>query len=461
MNFIKRKGVALISVVLIGALVFVSIMSIYLKVVNEKTISSSRISTARALAGAEGVLAQVAFDLSDVKSTLDGWNTTSVDHFLTVDQIKSVLSSGYASTPEKGFSVSPDTEIQVKMKTISVDTKKEPPEYTIRVYVLSTVYKQPGTSIADAIVRKAITTEYIVGYRSPSSYVFNYALFTPNSISLGGNATINGNTYAGTGITGQGSADINGTAYVPSGANVTPNDLADHVAFLPDPLSFPPLDLEGYKIKASNFKIGQPPYDGHTEGYANTSDSVVMTVIQSYLGTGTSSTIDQIQNFYNDLKNRSGGFLLLSDTQWGSLWNNAKSIVYYIDGDAHVNANFTAQGTIVVNGDFMINGNASIYNGGGLAVLVNGDIIKSNGHAELHGLFYATGSVGGSGTFDCTGSIVSQQLIELKGAFKVDYEMVEEMKDYGNPGGTSGIEFTKKVESSWEEISIDEFDSAS
>jgi len=472
MRFRNKRGIALISVVLISALVFLSIISIYVKTVTEKNISVARISTDRALAAAEGVLSNIAFDLSDADVISEEWKSSCGScHFLTISEIKNLLDSNSSSTGEKDFSPSPDTKINVKMKVISVDYLVDPPLYTVRVSSLATVYKDPASSSVDAIARKAILVDYLVNYKPSSNYVFNYALFTPGAISLGGNATINGDTYAGEGVNGKGSAEINGTAYIPPGANVIPNNLADNVTVLPNELPFPPLDVEYYKQRAYNFKYGNAPYNGTELGYPNINTGL-KTAIQLYLGTVDTSTIDGISNFYNDLKtsynNISGGgtavgFFALPGITAGdiiNLWTNIKSVAYYIDGDVHINGQFELQGVLVIKGSLIINGGAEIETPGGLAVYVDGDIEVANGNASLHGLFYSTGTIGGKGTFDCTGSIVTNGNIDLKGDFQVDFEMVKEMEEWGQLSGEEGgLTYNRKAERSWKEISLEDFNS--
>ncbi|MGB9770319.1 hypothetical protein, partial [Caldisericum exile] len=60
---IRRKGVALITVILISALVLTSIIGIVLKVVPEKAISNAQSTSQRALTAAEACVSQIAFDL--------------------------------------------------------------------------------------------------------------------------------------------------------------------------------------------------------------------------------------------------------------------------------------------------------------------------------------------------------------------------------------------------------------
>jgi hypothetical protein len=519
---LKRKGIALISVVLIGALVFVSIIGVLLKVVPEKSISVARTSSERAFSTAEAAISQSSFDLRNTDLKNNVINPTTVDHYLTpsiVSQIATANVGTVIPVSEQNYSTNPYTTYTIKIKKISgytwnpISSTWDPitggswdptvPEtiagevtkkIEAAIYILGTVYKGSSTS-SEVAARKAFKTEMqityykkteLVGYLGATdptpptpgtgSTVWNYGLFSGTDIVFGGNAqAVHGNIFADGNINMGSSPSktrvVDGAAYAAGG--ITGKGKADggtHPGA--DPIEFPILNVNYYEDLAQLFKTGKPPYDGNTTGFANTSDPMVMAVVQSYLGSGASSTIDQIQNFYNDLENKSGSFAGLTVLQWSAVRDNVKSIVYYIDGDAHVNANFTAQGTIVVNGDFMINGTASIYNEGGLAILVNGDIIKANGTAELHGLFYATGTFSGGGTFDCYGAIVTKGSIDLNGTYNIYYEPITMPNTDidGTPGsdGTPGTPGTLTVtastisnaeqsESSWQQISYDKF----
>lgn len=503
---------ALITVVLISALLFVSIIGITLKVVPENKIIVARSSSQRALTTAETGFSQTLFDLRNVdikKNEFDPLSGTS--HYLTVPEIKEIAKNVVGHITDCGefhFSDNPYTTYSVKIKRI-IGPVSDPYRYDIawdpdsntppdddydkrdvyvQVYSLGTVYRD--LTKTEVVARRVITTECNIVYHKKStttsessSEVFKYGLFSGTDITFGGGAQeVNGDIYAGGDIDlGNSPSKVRvngGTAYavgqISGSGQTTGGDPPQSGA---DEIPFPPLDVDYYKGLAYKFKTGEPPYNGTVitdpvthvvYTYPDTSDPIVMTVVQSYLGTGASSTIDQIQTFYNDLKNKSGGFAALTVPQWQSLWNNAKSIVYYVNpapgdgtGTAIINGNFECQGTIVINGDLSINGNADIVNDGGLAILVNGDIIRSNGTATLNGLFYATGGLEfGGGNFTCNGSIVTQDPINITGSYTVNYQSPPStMPNLTITTIVTGNNITQaeQTSSSWKEISFDEF----
>ena len=74
----KRKGIALITVVLISALLFVSIIGITLKVVPENKIIAARSASERALTAAEAGISQVLFNLRNAVLDTSNNVTTTV-----------------------------------------------------------------------------------------------------------------------------------------------------------------------------------------------------------------------------------------------------------------------------------------------------------------------------------------------------------------------------------------------
>jgi hypothetical protein len=477
MNFKRRRGFALIWVVLIGALIFVGIVSLTLRVVPESMITVARTHTQRALSVAEDGTSRVLFDLRNFKDNDFDSNSNTIEHYLKSGEIKSLIdtSSGiidpsngeYITNPSPPSDESFETSYQAKIKVINNNMVDKA---LVDLYTLGTVTDRVNGNV---LARKAIKTSFEVNYNkvtNPStpatepwyepgepSEVANYALFSGNSISFSGNAqTIDGNIHA-IGLIDLGSSKQirveNGnaetedefTVYKNGGGGVDGKKLDPNTNPPAPKIDFPIINIDTYSKLADALRAGIPPYDGNPlkdengdlildkDGnpiiFANTSDPIVNPVIQSYLGApGTSSTLDGINNFYHDLINGTGELTPhpggLTIAQLENLQAYMGSIVYYVQGPATINGQFACAGTLVVDGDLSINGGATVGDPakpGGSAILVKGDIIRSNGNADLYGLFYSTGSVKGVGTFDCEGSVITQGSMDLKGTYTVKY----------------------------------------
>ncbi|PMP66980.1 MAG: hypothetical protein C0189_04035 [Caldisericum exile] len=486
---IRRKGVALITVILISALVLTSIIGIVLKVVPEKAISNAQSTSQRALTAAEACVSQIAFDLRNADLGNNVINPPNVYHYLTVDNVKSIVKNGAGyilELNEASLSSSPDTYYKAKIKRLSKgDVNGWDPDtgldgdktIFIGIYALGMV-KQNGQIVSQS----AVYTEMAVTYHKktipatqvmPNSAVFNYGIFSGSDIAFNGNAQeVAGNVFANGNIDlGPAKGKIRiaydptyggGTAYAVG--QITGKGVAQ-VGAKPgqNPIEFPMLNTDYYKAFALAFKTGQKPYDGSVSGFPNTTDPIVKSIIVSYLGSTYNSTINQIAAFYNDLSNKSGLFAGLDVAKWQQLKSYAKNIVYFVEGDVHINGNVKLQGTIVINGNLIINGNSTVDNDGALAMLVNGNVELANGNALLKGIFYTTGSFTGGGTFDLYGALVSKGAVNLNGTYNVYYRPVDmsNLSIVGTPGSSGSVQniITSAEQSgnAWRKISIDDF----
>jgi hypothetical protein len=473
MNFKRRRGFALIWVVLIGALIFVGIVGLTLRVVPESMITVARTHTQRALSVAEDGTSRVLFDLRNFKDNVFDSNSNTIEHYLKSGEIKSLIdaSSGiidpsngkYITNPSPPSDESFETSYQAKIKVINNNTVDK--VLDIDLYTLGTVSNRNGNVLA----RKAIKTSFKVEYKKEdtsteghwekefNSSVFDYALFSGADINFTGSAqTVSGNIHAvGTIDLGNaqnqvrvgGGGDAEAEVKIQGAGAVTGSSLSGSP---PSPkITFPDINIVIYKVLADDFRDGTIPYDGTetASGYPNTNNLFLKPAIQAYLGaSGTSSTVSGIQDFYTNLMAGTGEFSVAQvkdPDALKTLQDNVKAAVFYVDADSplnggngdgeiqsgeeiKINGNYSFQGTIVINGTLTLNGNATIGDvntPGGSAILVNGDIdtSKLTGTAALYGAYYSNGSITGKGTFDCYGSIVTKGSIDLKGNYSVTY----------------------------------------
>ncbi len=450
----NRKGFALIYTVLISVLVLVSIVGLTMKIIPERAITNARTHSQRALLTAEAGASQVLFDLRnfgtnpDFKNDFDPNSGPSSSHYLTPEDITSLITtSGGIINPSNGEQItnpSPpsdesfETSYQAKIKVNSNDTTNK--ILDVDLYILGTVSDRSNNELA----REAIKTNFEVTYKIESyteqtwidgttAGIFNYALFSGGDIVFGGSAqTVTGDIHA-IGSIDLGNAKnqvrVGGGGNAEAEGNITGKGIVTGESIVgATSVPFPMLNIDAYKTLADAFRSGDAPYNGDKPNFPNTNDPIVLSVIQSYLGApGTSSTLTGIQNFYNDLKGKTGAFGNLTVAQWQNLITYAKNIVYYIQGDVHINGQFECIGTLVIDGDLIINGSSQVgdpTDPGAAAILVNGDVNLSNGTADLYGLFYTAGEITGRGTFYCEGSIAARGAIDLSGNYEVKYHPV-------------------------------------
>jgi len=481
----KRKGMALITVVLISALLFVSIIGITLKVVPENKIIVARSSSERALTAAESGLSQVLFNLRNADFMTDTTAPSGMLEYLDIDDVKAIASQGVGYFLDLGeHSYSELTDIPyvtywVKIKKTAGDTwtptnvpSDEPHSVTLAIYSMGTVYSNSTKEVV--IGRKVISTDCDVVFNK-SVNTINFGILAGGNIALNGSSKeTGGDIFANGDITSNNPQQkvFNGEAYAHGkiDGTIAPDDNRHEGQATVDIST----KFEQYnKGMGWAFKTGNYPYDGTVVGYPDTRNSLVQLVIQDpiYLGpAGTSadmelgSTLEGIQKFYSDLMAGTGAFLALTPAQLTDLQTNAKSIVYYHQGDVTLNHGLpdlsNLKGIIVIDGDLKITGNATIGDSGNpdnpqFALIVRGTITKTAGTADFYGLLYGESFTMSAGDFNCYGAMVTEGDIEVTGnstiTFKdTDLNTVDVLK-------SNGVSTADEGASSWRETSWYEF----
>ena len=496
MKYRKRNGFALIYTVLIGALVLISIVGLAMRVVPENTITKARTHSQRVLSTAEAGDSQVLFDLRNFGTSTDVNYKDKFDpnsgslHYLSPQNIIDLINSTSGlippyspliTNPGSSSSDSFETSYQAEIKVNSNDTTNK-----ILDVDLSTLGTVKDRTAGNILARKAIKTNFKISYTKPTtetetippSGIFDYALYSGGDIAFGGSAqTVVGSIHA-VGMIDLGNAQnqvrVGGGGNAEAEKNITGKGIVTGTPISPaTAVPFPEINIDSYEGLADAFRSGNVPYDGSKPTFPKTTDQHVLEVIQSYLGTTGSSTLSGINNFYNALKN---GTLPLSPAELLAANLNlttAKNIVYYVQGDTPINGQFECIGTLVIDGDLIINGNSQIgdpADPGAAAILVKGNIDLSNGTADLYGLFYSTGGLTGHGTFYCEGSIATKGSIDINGNYTVKYHPIIN-ENLGVSGTTTttttgsysvtsaaGAGTSSSASSyTWKEISYDEF----
>jgi len=224
----KRKGMALITVVLIAALFLISIIGISAKVITEKKVSNARSSSERALVTSETGLSQILFNLRNTDFT-DPGSTAPLGNleYLTVGGARNIASngSGYVlSLSEHSYSESTDKPFvtySVKIKKIDGGTwdpdnpSEDPINVSLAIYSLGMVYSD--SSKAEVLARRVISTECDAVFSiGTTSSLIDYGILAGGNIEFKGHATEEGgDIFANGNITSDGSTDrvTDGEAY--------------------------------------------------------------------------------------------------------------------------------------------------------------------------------------------------------------------------------------------------------
>jgi len=438
----ERRGIALIWVVLMSALVLVAIIGISIKTVSEKQILNARSYSQRALLAAETGLAKEINSSRTIPSSSNP--LAGLDIGITHDFTEKTYSD----------SGNPAVTVTYWVKVI----KDGIDEYTF--YSLGTI--SDHSTPEKVLARKAIITRYS-GPLMPEGFALygNGSIFFGNSNSV----EINGSVFTN-GTLDLRKAYIDGTAYVAQGGDLIPSDKATVTGGIKtgqNIIPFPPLNIDEYIAKADAFRSGEAPYDatGHPNLNIIGRAPLVVSVIQTYLGPpGTSSTVKGIKDFYDDVKNVSGNIkTMLKLAEISELQQYASNIVYYLQGPVTISSNFEVVGIIVVDGDLELKGGPTVgdpLHPEETAILVNGNVTIGTGNTELNGLLYVMGdgNFNGTGNFTCNGSVVANGEINVTGNLSVIFNKTDVPIEFEMVPGAD----IQEMPSSWREISYDVFD---
>jgi hypothetical protein len=491
----KRKGMALITVVLIAALFLISIIGISAKVISEKKISNARFSSERALVAAETGLAQVLFNLRNADfineiTVPDPGNPEQITYisFAEVADIAKVNSPhpfpAYSEGTVPGGTGTPYVTYRVKIEKTegdAFDPEVQPDVATVNIYSLGTVYNNNVDKTV--LARKVVETECKITFNSvPQNVSVDYGILAGVNINFIGNSNrvFSGDIYAGGNIeknsaSGNQSIVLDGDAFagVKIDDYIVPDESQKHEGAPPidDKIQTIINDLGVYdQDMADAFKTGSYPYDGTVEGYPNTdtsslgdpslSKTQVDNIINDYLG--DNNNLVKIASFYNDLvsdKITEDPGLTLDAIAFINNWKESEeclsNIVCYYEGDFDFQSfkdliyeedgekKLDLGGVLIVDGDLKINSTVTINpDSNPLLIRVTGNVSLAGG-AILNGNIFASGEDAnkkvGVGNFTLNGALVTPRDIGVNGTFTCNGSLISEGSIDLN--GTTNITF--------------------
>lgn len=439
-----REGFALLTVVIVAAVLVVSAMMLAVTVGTETQITKTGALFKTALNVAEEGL-DTSVSSIRTQPTVPGSSTTWVAAIDT--QVQAVLFPG-TNPPQQAVTYVDNTlhgslrgaySVQVKVLSTPVPQYVTmPPQVTTTsggtlttttslgtatVRVMSTGATYPPsvsamtsrTSLSSGYAaRRAIQTTTVVSYRVqkitgttnggpvPDTYPLDMTILTGGSISISGAAQeLHGSVYANGDVYIQKSSGIQG-GYAYAAGSVTGNAPAGSQSgvskrSLPDPST----SLPFYQAMFTAYCNGTDPYNGTNGAYTNMNSS---------------TSAGQA----NRAKYNVAG--LIANPANYSLYTDPTA-VYYVNGPLHITSGVSLTGTIMVKGDIFISGNITVAAGGSLpAIIATGNVTKDTGCSYIKGVIVAGGSFTGRGTADIYGAIISADSVDMKGNFTVTYD---------------------------------------
>jgi len=496
----NRHGVALLTVILVAALVLISIVSIAERVTTEGTIVNGQNLSKNALSVAEAGLADVLADLRSAQWTAATVSTLRAGSYLTPAQVNALaLSSAGAVTVTAKVQPYPVDIGGASSSEYCVKIVKSSSAYwngssswhntvQLKIYSSAWVYAQAAATHdqSTAVARRIVYAVYDVDFdldadvTETRSDLFNYGILSGCQMNFGGNGSVTGgNVRSLTGIDVGSKVRVDSThttisPTTPTGNSNVLKTLSSWYSPPPnDHLSLPTtLDLDAYRSKALAFKTGSAPYNG-TAGYPDTRLPEVQKAIQDSLGSGAASSTDAIDAFQAHLAAGDGSWGLVALSVRQSLLASLSKAVYFIEGDGKFTnkGGSTIKGTVVMNGNLNMDGGSINAGSGGLALLVQGNIEVGNGGGTIVGAVFATGNLGTlNGNFYVKGSIAVAGTVEKgSGTFTVEYEhpaaldpVIVRTSSAGVNGRITSVAFPSSGGSSvttpWREASSANFD---
>ncbi|MFA4932714.1 MAG: hypothetical protein WC625_07410 [Caldisericia bacterium] len=421
----RRPGFVLVTVTLVGALLFISALMFVNQLTTESHVTKTDAYFKSALNIAETGLSNTLMDISQSVGTAS-WAQVFQSGGDTLDAVPSSAVHGtyqvdvdVVGTPESLGSDQYRGEVQVMstgaVYTPAVTDMVASSEYAARRGVrMSTVatwtYVPPYTETTDDTI---IPAKY-----EPTTFDIDYGVFTGGNLVIKGSSQeIHGDVFANGNVYIQKSSGlVGGDAY--AAGTVTGGIPAGDKFPGQTPIPFPEIDIVIMHHLFDAYLRGTYPYNGTVAGMTNTSFTplgLIQRAIWNVDRLVAAARVDGATGWYE----------LPSMTPITADVCSAlidPSAVYYFDGDVKLASNSALSGTIVVDGQFFISGNVEVGTAGTLVnIIATGDVTKDTGCSEINGLVYTGGSFTGRGTADINGALIARNSVDMSGSFNLTY----------------------------------------
>jgi len=202
----------------------------------------------------------------------------------------------------------------------------------------------------------------------PEGLAFDYAIYSESDIELSGNASTSGNIFSNGSTTLSGSATVDGNVSSVGNVTGTIDHIDGSISTNVIPIPAPNIILNSYEPGATCF--------------ATTAAAALNCVPNTSLsGNIFASTTDLINNLGGNLTDLTGNIVAKGDlTINGGVYTTATdtSIVIGVGGTLHIKGGTTINGIVYVEG-------ATIMDGGGHEIAINGALISKGGITDLGG----------------------------------------------------------------------------
>lgn len=421
-----RKGFALVTVVVVAAILGACSLIFAVQLRTERTVTGNDAVFREALNVAEeGLDTAISMIRNDVVDPGDpSWGSC----FSAAQQVD--LGARLSSVPRGVYAV--QVSAPVNTETVSDSGEGSNPwtqvfKGTVTITSTGRMFNPSATGDLTALMdgwtaRRAVSAAVQVQWQKvrtsstdttpgpPNTFPVKYGVFAGGNLTIKGSSQeIHGDVFANGSIDVQKSNGIvGGVAYAHGTVTgAAPAGSTGGVAAIP----FPTLNMPYFQVMFNAYVNGTFPYDGSKAGYTNTNPST------------PEGQANRTKYDISGLIANPANYALYKDP----------SAVYYVNGPLTISSNAELHGTIAVNGDFTIHGSTDITHGTGAlpAIVVNGNIIKENGNSSVTGIMLCSGTFSGNGSATITGSLMCGGTVEMNGNLTITYDGTQGTIDTG------------------------------
>jgi hypothetical protein len=415
----SRKGFALVTVVIVGAILVACSLMFTVQLQTERTVAGTDAVFKQALDVAEqGFDTVVSMISGNVVPSTGYW----AQYFATGAQPPKYGPYLSRNVPHAVYSVVVSAPLPASTRVLSDQTtsgmRKVISTGTVTVVSTGLLFAPSTTGDLTMLTsgwtaRRAVSSDVQVTWEvdtvlstttskvEPETMPVRYGVYTGANLSISGSSKeIHGDVFANGNIDVQKSSGIQGGVAYAAGTLSGAYPLGSKSGVTP--IEFPTLEMSFFQQMFTAYTNGTYPYDGTNIAYTN-------------MKAGTTDG-DANRAKYNVSA-------LIANPANYSLYKDPTA-VYYVNGPLTITSNVELHGTIAVNGDFTIHGNTDITHGTGAlpAIVVNGNIIKENGNSSIYGVMMCSGTFTGNGSATITGSLMCAGTVTMNGHLSIAYD---------------------------------------
>ena len=440
----RRPGYVLVTVILVGALLFVSAAMLVSQLTTEAHVTKTDAYFKSALnlaeTGLNKTLVSMEFGTSAERSQWAQWFQ---------------LYGGHVGTAVVGTDVHGTYQVTATVVGTPVPLGGGMYRGEVQLTSVGAVYPPSVTSMVGSTAyaaRRAIrsitvaTWSFVPGSTTtttetttfvPDTLSIRYGIFTGADLVIkGASSEIRGDVFANGNVFVQKASGLQASGTPPEGGQayavgtVTGGIPASTQHASQAAIPFPVIDTALMRTMYDAYVTGKYPYDGTNASFMDTRATVDGLPNPAGVANRTLYHIDDLLNAsttwtdpldaLHQLKVLPAGHI---NATVAAAMTNPKGF-YFFAGAVDLPKDTAAawSGTVVIDGDFDIHSNITVGTPGNLMnLMVTGNITKDNGCSAINGVVYTNGTFSGNGTAALTGALLTRGSVDINGTLDITY----------------------------------------